>query len=892
MRAEIPARYDHRDVESKWTRLWHEKNIFKSEPSDALQPFTIVMPPPNVTGVLHVGHVLNNTIQDVLARDARLKGFNVCWVPGTDHASIATEARVVRWLKQELGIKEKWELSRDEFLRYAWQWKEKHESIILEQLTRLGVSVDWSRKVFTMDDHYYWAVIHVFVRLYEDGLIYRDLRMIHWDPVARTALSDEEVQYREVEGKLYYVRYPLVEEIDGMKFLVVATTRPETILADTAVAVNPSDDRYKHVIGARVLVPLCDRQVPVIADERVDPEFGTGVLKVTPAHDPVDFEIGRDHGLPMINIFDESATLNENAGRFMGLSREQARETVVEELRDAGLLEKVENIKHSVGFSERTQVPVEARLSKQWFVRMKPLAELALRAVESGRIRIVPERFIGVYRNWLENVKDWCISRQLWWGHRIPVWYVVEGEEVNEEKYVVAHNEKEAYEKAREKYGECKLRQDPDVLDTWFSSWLWPLQVFRFFDKGNNRDFEYYYPTKVLVTAPEILFFWVARMIMAGEYFARKEPFKYVYLHGIIRDKYGRKMSKSLGNSPDVMELFDKYGADAVRLGVLMSSPAGNDLLFDEKLCETGRNFLNKLWNAFRLIGSWNITRDIEPSDSALALVRWMDLRIEHLYNEVQTDLSEFRISEALKILYSFVWDEFTSFYLEGMKRIAKDRKLPWVIGEAVNRHATSLLKLLHPFIPMITEELWSRINGTGEYLSLSRYEFGKTTVPEEFGEVNSFIRDSIPLLRRLKDIAVIDKDILLKVPEWLTRSPLLKELFKTVFTLLPEMEGVVKLSDTKPAVDGYVAFRYGKILAFFIPRDVRKLSEELTREYERLKVLIRKTEDRLNNEEFVKRAPAQVVDRERIKLADLKEKLTAVRESLESLGLSIVRDD
>ncbi|MDW8134625.1 MAG: valine--tRNA ligase, partial [Bacteroidia bacterium] len=637
----MEPRYTPQGVEARWREIWEKYKPYRSLP-DTRPPYAIVMPPPNVTGVLHMGHVLNNTLQDILARFYRMRGYNVCWVPGTDHASIATEAKVVAHLRRQ-GI-EKHSLGREGFLKAAWEWTQEHGGIIVEQLKALGVSADWDRYRFTLDPPLYRAVIHSFVKLYNDGLIYRGKRLIHWDPVARTALSDEEVIYREHESLLCYVRY-IAENGD---YLVVATVRPETILADVAVAVHPADGRYASWIGRFVRVPLTNRFVPVIADERVDPHFGTGCLKVTPAHDPKDYEIGQNHGLPIIDIFTPSAHLNEHAGIYTGLSREEAREQIIKDLEREGLLEKVEPYKHNVGHSERTDAVIEPRLSEQWFVRMKPLAELALKAVESGEIQLIPDRFLATYRHWLENVKDWCISRQLWWGHRIPAWYAPDG------AIFVAHTEKEAQTKAiATGYDPTTLRQDEDVLDTWFSSWLWPLSVFDFFEEPENPDFRYYYPTQVLITAPEILFFWVARMIMAGYYFAKKKPFATVYLHGIVRDKQRRKMSKSLGNSPDPLQLIAEYGADAVRIGIVMSAPAGNDLLFDEALCEQGKNFCNKLWNSFRLIRLWRErAEDTIPSEFHLEAYEWFEHILSLLQTELEHLIQSYRFYESAHLLY------------------------------------------------------------------------------------------------------------------------------------------------------------------------------------------------------------------------------------------------
>ena len=673
------------------------RKYFHSEPNEK-EPYTIVIPPPNITGILHMGHVLNNTLQDILIRRARMLGYNACWVPGTDHASIATEARIVANLKSK-GI-DKHSLTRDEFMKYAWEWKEKHGGIILEQLKKLGASCDWDRTTFTMDDHYYKSVIHVFVDLYNKGLIYRSHRMVNWDPLALTALSDDEVIYKKTNSKLYYVKYFLT---DDSGYLTIATTRPETILADTAVAVNPNDDRYKHLIGKYVYVPLVKREIPIIADQYVDPEFGTGCLKVTPAHDLNDYEIGKKHNLEIIDIFTPDARLNENAKFLIGQDRFEARENIIPLLEKEGNLTKIEDYENNVAYSERTDVPIEPRLSLQWFLKVEELSKPAMQVVLDGTIKFYPDKFINTYRHWMKNIKDWCISRQLWWGHRIPVWYLPNGE------FVVAHNEEEAYTLALKKNPNLKkieLHQDDDVLDTWFSSWIWPIAVFNGILQPNNEDINYYYPTNDLVTAPEILFFWVARMIMAGLEYRKQVPFYNVYFTGIVRDKLGRKMSKSLGNSPDPLDLIDKYGADGVRMGMLFSSPLGNDLLFDEALCEQGRNFANKIWNALRLVKMWKID-PVKPTDTInVKSISWFNEQLKASIIEINHYFDEYRISDALKSVYKTIWDYFCSWYLELIKPNYGEPVDANTYNSTINFFKT-LMQLLHPFMPFITEEIW-----------------------------------------------------------------------------------------------------------------------------------------------------------------------------------------
>ena len=720
---EIASKYDPRAVEEKWYKFWLEKKLFHSEP-DRRVPYTIVIPPPNVTGVLHMGHMLNNTIQDVLVRRARMQGKNACWVPGTDHASIATEAKVVKALAEQ-GIK-KHDLTRDQFLEHAWEWTHKHGGIILQQLKTLGASCDWDRTAFTMDETRSESVTKVFVDLYNKGLIYRGLRMINWDPKALTALSTEEVEYKEERSKLYYLKYYLadLETLDNQEALeaegniihkdekgyyaVVATTRPETIMGDTAMCINPADPKNQWLRGKKVVVPLVNRVIPVIEDDYVDIEFGTGCLKVTPAHDVNDYMLGEKHNLQSINIFNDDATLSEAAGLYVGMTREDVRKQIVIDMKEAGLLEKIEDYNNKVGYSERTNVPIEPKLSMQWFLKMEHLADIALKPVLKGDIKFYPAKYVNLYRHWLENIKDWCISRQLWWGHQIPAYYLPEG------GYVVAETPEEALKLAIEKTGNNNLtikdlRQDDDALDTWFSSWLWPLSLFNGILDPDNAEFKYYYPTNDLITAPDIIFFWVARMIMAGEEYQGEVPFKNVYFTGIVRDKLGRKMSKSLGNSPDPIELIDKFGADGVRMGMMLSAPAGNDILFDESLCEQGRNFCNKIWNALRLVKGWNVDQNAAQPEAAKMAVKWFEARFNQVLAETNDNIDKYRLSDALMAIYKLTWDDFCSWYLE-MVKAPQGQGVDPVTYAATIQFFEHLMLMLHPFMPFITEEIWHAI--------------------------------------------------------------------------------------------------------------------------------------------------------------------------------------
>uniref|UniRef100_UPI00266D6044 valine--tRNA ligase n=2 Tax=Prevotellaceae TaxID=171552 RepID=UPI00266D6044 len=715
---ELASKYDPQAVESKWYQYWLDNKLFSSKP-DGREPYTVVIPPPNVTGVLHMGHMLNNTIQDILVRRARMEGKNACWVPGTDHASIATEAKVVNRLAQQ-GIK-KTDLTREEFLKHAWDWTHEHGGIILKQLRKLGASCDWDRTAFTMDETRSRAVIHVFCDLYKKGLIYRGVRMVNWDPKAQTALSDEEVIYKDEHSKLYHLKYYVVEkdcqQVDEENvihkdekgyYAVVATTRPETIMGDSAMCINPEDKKNTWLKGKHVIVPLVNREIPVIEDTYVDIEFGTGCLKVTPAHDINDHALGLKHGLETIDIFNDNGTISEAAGLYVGMDRMDVRKQISIDLQNAGLMEKIEDYNNKVGFSERTNVPIEPKLSTQWFLKMQHFADIALPPVMDDDIEFYPKKYKNTYRHWLENIKDWCISRQLWWGHRIPAYYF---DNAGKKDFVVAETAEEALKLAQEKNANIKaedLEQESDCLDTWFSSWLWPISLFDGIENPDNEEINYYYPTSDLVTGPDIIFFWVARMIMAGYEYRGKMPFKHVYFTGIVRDKLGRKMSKSLGNSPDPLDLIDKFGADGVRMGMMLSAPAGNDILFDESLCEQGRNFNNKIWNAFRLVKGWE-TADIEQPKSAEIAVKWFDAKLKEVNEEMQKQFKEYRISEALMTVYKLFWDEFSSWYLE-MVKPAYGQPIDQKSYDATLRFFDALLKMLHPFMPFITEELWQHI--------------------------------------------------------------------------------------------------------------------------------------------------------------------------------------
>ena len=885
---EIQAKYDPKSIEHKWYSYWLENKIFHSEP-DEREPYTIVIPPPNVTGVLHMGHMLNNTIQDVLVRRARMKGYNACWVPGTDHASIATEAKVVAKLKDE-GI-DKWDLTRDQFLEHAWEWKEKHGGIILEQLKKLGASCDWDRTKFTMDEDLSQSVIKVFIELYQKGNIYRGVKMINWDPSAKTAISDEEVLHKEVQSKLYYLKY----KIEGTEndFVSIATTRPETILGDTAVCVNPNDTRFVHLKGKKVIVPLVNRVVPIIQDEYVDMEFGTGCLKITPAHDLNDYQIGIKHNLDNIDILNDDGTLSEKAELYIGKDRFEVRKEIVKDLEKSGSLEKVEDYINKVGFSERTNAVIEPKLSMQWFVNMKELAKPALEAVMSDDVKFHPAKYKNTYRHWMENVQDWNISRQLWWGHRIPAYYIQ-----NSNDFVVAESKEEALAKAIEKTGNKKLvisdiHQEEDVLDTWFSSWLWPISVFDGINNPENEDFKYYYPTNDLITAPEIIFFWVARMIMAGYEYEGNLPFKNVYFTGIVRDGQGRKMSKSLGNSPDPLKLIDDYGADAVRIGMLFCSPAGNDLLFDIQknpktglegypLPEQGRNFANKIWNAFRLVKSWNVDESLEQPEYAKKAIEWFDNKLNSTIVQMEQQYETFRLSEVLMSVYKLFWDDFSSWYLEWIKP-AYQASIDLKTYEATLVYIEKLIQLLHPFMPFITEEIWFLLRDKNERESISLSEYPKvgefdTEILQDF-ETSMNVISEVRRIRKEKNIASKDSLKLFVKPNQKFSERYINSVMK-----IANLELFEKNDD---AIEGAVSFRVS-VDEYFVPMDgMLNIEEEILKLKAELKYeegFLISVDKKLSNDRFVNNAPKKVVDIERKKKADAKSKISAINEQLKRL--------
>jgi valyl-tRNA synthetase len=875
----IPSKYSPREIESKWYRHWMDKRYFHSEP-DEREPYTIVIPPPNVTGVLHMGHILNNAIQDILVRRARMQGKNAEWLPGTDHASIATEARVVASLKAK-GI-DKFDLSREEFLKYAWEWKEKHGGIILEQLKKLGASCDWERTRFTMDPALYESVITVFIDLYNKGLIYRGVRMVNWDPKALTALSDEEVVYKEVNSKLYYIRYFV--EGNPEEWITIATTRPETILGDTAVCVNPNDQRYRSIAGKKVLVPLLDRPVPVIEDEYVDMEFGTGCLKITPAHDINDYEIGRKFKLETIDIFNDNGTLSEKAQLYVGEDRFVVREKITRELQEKGYLVKVEDYANKVGYSERTDEVIEPKLSLQWFMKMDVLAKPALEAVMNDDVSFYPSKVKNSYRHWMENVRDWCISRQLWWGQRIPAYYLPNGD------FVVAESPDKALELAKKQLNlpslmKEDLTQDDDVLDTWFSSWLWPISTFDGIRNPDNKDINYYYPTNDLVTAPEILFFWVARMIMAGLEYRKQVPFRNVYFTGIVRDKLGRKMSKSLGNSPDPIELMEQYGADGVRIGMLFMSPAGNDLLFDESLCEQGRNFSNKIWNALRLVSNWPVDPALETPVSNKAAVLWFENRLNEALEQLEDHYSKFRMSDALMTAYKLTWDEFSSWYLEIVK---PDYQQP--IDQATFDRTISffetLMKVLHPFMPFITEEIWHQLGtrGQGEDIIIATYPAPskyKADLLKHFDlerEVIIAIRNE----RGNKNIPPREKIRLYVRKNHGQKS-------NTYFDeVVIKMGNLSELTYTEDKIEGAASFIVGST-EFFIPLETETIDiaaeiSRLEKDLEYTRGFLASVMNKLGNEKFVSSAPPKVVDIEKKKQEDAESKIRVIEAQLAAL--------
>ena len=874
MDKELATKYMPDEVESKWYNYWLEHKLFESKP-DSREPYTIVIPPPNVTGILHMGHMLNNTIQDILVRRARMEGKNACWVPGTDHASIATEAKVVAKLAMQ-GIKKN-DLTREEFLKHAWEWKEEHGGIILQQLQRLGASCDWSRTAFTMDESRSQSVLNVFVDLYNKGLIYRGVRMVNWDPKALTALSDEEVIYKDEHSKLYHLRY-YVEGED--RYIVVATTRPETILGDTAVCVNPNDERYAWLKGKRVTIPLVGRTVPIIMDEYVEMEFGTGCLKVTPAHDVNDYMLGEKYNLPSIDIFNDNGTISEEGGMYIGMDRFDVRTQIVKDLEAANLLEKVEEYDNKVGYSERTNVVIEPKLSMQWFLKMSDLARPALDAVMNDDIKFHPAKFKNTYRHWMENIKDWCISRQLWWGHRIPAYFLPEG------GYVVAATADEALELARQKTGNpnlqaTDLRQDEDCLDTWFSSWLWPVSLFDGINNAGNEEFKYYYPTADLVTGPDIIFFWVARMIMAGYEYCQLPPFRNVYFTGIVRDKIGRKMSKSLGNSPDALGLIDQFGADGVRMGLMLAAPAGNDILYDDSLCEQGRNFCNKIWNAFRLVKGWTVDENLTQPETAATAVRWFDAQLSKTLIEVKDLFSKFRLSEALMAVYKLFWDEFSSWYLEVVKP-GYQLPIDGATYRATLNFFDALLRMLHPFMPFITEELWQH---------LAERKEGESIMTALMPEAKPVDESLIAAFETTKQIIAGVRTVRLQknIPnrEALTlqivgQHDCTNDCVIVKLTNLSEIS-IVTEKDANSAAFLVGTTEYAVPLGnnIDVEAELAKLNEDL----KYMQGFLRTVMGKLGNERFVNNAPAQVVELERKKKADAESKIKSIEERIAALS-------
>lgn len=875
---ELASKYDPQAVESKWYQYWLDNKLFCSKP-DSREPYTVVIPPPNVTGVLHMGHMLNNTIQDILVRRARMEGKNACWVPGTDHASIATEAKVVNKLAME-GIKKK-DLTRDDFLKHAWDWTNEHGGIILKQLRKLGASCDWDRTAFTMDEIRSEGVIKVFCDLYEKGLIYRGVRMVNWDPQAQTALSDEEVIYKEEHSKLYYLRYKVVGDPD--KYAVVATTRPETIMGDTAMCINPNDPKNQWLRGKHVIVPLVGREIPVIEDEYVDMEFGTGCLKVTPAHDINDHALGLKHHLETIDIFNDNGTISEAAGLYVGMDRMDVRKQIENDLKDAGLMEKVEDYNNKVGYSERTNVPIEPKLSTQWFLSMKHFADLSLEPVMSDEIKFYPTKYKNIYRHWLENIKDWCISRQLWWGHRIPAYYFTTSE--GKRDLVVAESAEKALEKAKAKNGAITmsdLEQDGDCLDTWFSSWLWPISVFDGVNNPDNEEIKYYYPTSDLVTAPDIIFFWVARMIMAGYEYRGKFPFKHVYFTGIVRDKLGRKMSKSLGNSPDPIMLIDKYGADGVRMGMMLAAPAGNDILFDESLCEQGRNFNNKIWNAFRLVKGWSVAEVEQPISNRIA-TKWFEAKLKETNAELDDLFKKYRISEALMAVYRLFWDEFSSWYLEMVKPVY-GQPIDKVTYDSTIGFFDTLLKMLHPFMPFITEELWQHIcereNGASimrENLKMSSPDDTDIQMIADIENVKAIV-SGVRTVRNQKNITQKESLTLQAIGEYRYAS------YNCVICKMANLSAIKVVSEKEASSAAFMVGteEFAVPLGDMIDADaeIAKLEAQL----KHLEGFLAGIKKKLMNEKFVANAPEAVVALERKKMSDSEDKIAAIKESIAAL--------
>lgn len=876
---ELASKYEPQAVEARWYKYWMDNKMFCSKP-DGREPYTIVIPPPNVTGVLHMGHMLNNTIQDILVRRARMEGKNACWVPGTDHASIATEAKVVNKLAEQ-GLK-KSDLTRDEFLKHAWDWTNEHGGIILKQLRKLGASCDWDRTAFTMDDKRSEGVIKVFCDLYNKGLIYRGVRMVNWDPKAQTALSDEEVIYKDEHSKLYYLRYKVVEEPG--RYAIVATTRPETIMGDTAMCINPDDPKNQWLKGKHVIVPLVGREIPVIEDEYVDINFGTGCLKVTPAHDINDHALGLKHHLDTIDIFNDNGTISEAAGLYVGMDRMDVRKQIAKDLTEAGLMEKVEDYNNKVGFSERTNVPIEPKLSTQWFLSMKHFADLSLEPVMSDEIQFYPPKYKNIYRHWLENIKDWCISRQLWWGHRIPAYYFTDSE--GKRDFVVAENAEKALAMAKQKNPSltpADLVQDDDCLDTWFSSWLWPISVFDGINNPDNEEINYYYPTSDLVTAPDIIFFWVARMIMAGYEYRGKLPFKHVYFTGIVRDKLGRKMSKSLGNSPDPIMLIDKYGADGVRMGMMLSAPAGNDILFDETLCEQGRNFNNKIWNAFRLVKGWEVCEGEQPEANAVA-VNWFAAKLRQTNAEVDDLFNKYRISEALMAVYRLFWDEFSSWYLEMIKP-AYGQPIDSATLDATLKFFETLLKMLHPFMPFITEELWQHIyeRKDGESIMRDKLEVSPMTDADAklLADIESvkLIVSGIRTVRNQKNIPTKDE---------LNLQAVGSNKYAAYNCIIAKMANVGAIDVVNEKDATAATFMVGTD-EFAVPLgNMIDVEAEIAKQEAQLKHLegfLAGIKKKLSNEKFVANAPEAVVAMERKKQKDSEEKIAALKDSLAALS-------
>ena len=889
---ELASKYDPQAVESKWYQYWLDNKLFSSKP-DGREPYTVVIPPPNVTGVLHMGHMLNNTIQDILVRRARMEGKNACWVPGTDHASIATEAKVVNRLAQQ-GIK-KTDLTRDEFLKHAWDWTHEHGGIILKQLRKLGASCDWDRTAFTMDETRSRAVIHVFCDLYQKGLIYRGVRMVNWDPKAQTALSDEEVIYKDEHSKLYHLKYYVVEQdcqqMDEENvmhkdekgyYAVVATTRPETIMGDSAMCINPEDKKNTWLKGKHVIVPLVNREIPVIEDTYVDIEFGTGCLKVTPAHDINDHALGLKHGLETIDIFNDNGTISEAAGLYVGMDRMDVRKQISIDLQNAGLMEKIEDYNNKVGFSERTNVPIEPKLSTQWFLKMQHFADIALPPVMDDDIEFYPKKYKNTYRHWLENIKDWCISRQLWWGHRIPAYYF---DNAGKKDFVVAETAEEALKLAQEKNANIKaedLEQESDCLDTWFSSWLWPISLFDGIEHPDNEEINYYYPTSDLVTGPDIIFFWVARMIMAGYEYRGKMPFKHVYFTGIVRDKLGRKMSKSLGNSPDPLVLIDKFGADGVRMGMMLSAPAGNDILFDESLCEQGRNFNNKIWNAFRLVKGWE-TADIEQPKSAEIAVKWFDAKLKEVNEEMQKQFKDYRISEALMTVYKLFWDEFSSWYLE-MVKPAYGQPIDQKSYDATLRFFDALLKMLHPFMPFITEELWQHIYDRKDGESIMRE---KLEIPAPTAEEQKLVADIEAVKQIIAGVRTVRNQKNIAQKEQLSLQVVGKNDFEAYNDVTLKMANLDKIEVIAEKSADASSFMVGTD-EFAVPLgdliDVAAEIEKAEAQLKHLEGFLMGVRKKLSNENFVAHAPEKVVALERKKESDSVEKIAALKATIEEL--------